>query len=518
MAQAVVTMNEQTQGDAQIRAFSRWTNWGGAALAFLVGALAAALLLAATPGFVSNDDYYHARLSAEIIEQGSLRVAFPVLPMTILSADKFVDHHLLYHLYVAPFAYWGGIDGAKFAQALVVGGIFAAFWLLLRTLQIRPAWLWLVALLGISTPFLYRILMVRTQGAAVLALLIALYLLFKGRYRWMMAVAFAFTWLYNGFILLPVFCGLYVAATWLTERRFVPQPLLFALIGTAAGLIVNPYFPQNIAFILEHLGEKVDVAASVRVGSEWYPYTTEALLNNSLGALLALVGGIVAPSLRKTGRDRVETMLLFAALITLYMTFESRRFIEYAPIFALLFGAAALGRGGIDWRGLLPGALQRRLILRFAPVILALPVLALVWATTREVYSEAQGAPSDYMAGAAAWLRENTEPGAMVFQTDWDDFPYLYFYNTRNTYLVGLDPTYLQVADPNLWNLWVSITQGIVERPSVLIRETFDASYVVSDTRHDAFANRAEGDPSMELVYRDANSLVWQIRALQTER
>ena len=62
-----------------------------------------------------------------------------------------------------------------------------------------------------------------------------------------------------------------------------------------------------------------------------------------------------------------------------------------------------------------------------------------------------------------------------------------------------------------MWNQWVALTQGMVERPSVLIRETFGATYVVSDTRHDAFAERADEDPAMTLVYRDGNSLVWRV-------
>jgi RsiW-degrading membrane proteinase PrsW (M82 family) len=100
-------------------------------------------------------------------------------------------HHLLYHIYIAPFAYWGGIGGAKLGQALVIGGIFAATWLLLRRLRIRPAWLWLIVLLALSSPFVYRMMMVRAQGAAVLVLLLVLYALFTRRYRWLLPLAFA---------------------------------------------------------------------------------------------------------------------------------------------------------------------------------------------------------------------------------------------------------------------------------------------------------------------------------------
>ena len=117
------------------------------------------------------------------------------------------------------------------------------------------------------------------------------------------------------------------------------------------------------------------------------------------------------------------------------------------------------------------------------------------------------------MRGASAWLIENTELGEMVFQTDWDDFTRLFFHNTHNAYLVGLDPTYLQVANPIVWNQWVAITQGLVDRPSVLIQEMFGTRYVVSDNNHEAFSQDAESDPAMQLVYQDEHSQIWLIDA-----
>ena len=492
-----------------------WRAWRLPVLVFAIGFAAAVILLSANNGFVSNDDYYHSRIAAQIIEQRALRLDFPWLSLTILSPDQFVDHHLLYHLYLAPWAYWGGIAGAKIAHALVVGSVFVALWSLLDYLRVRSSLAWTVALLGVSTPFLYRLLMVRTQAAALLLLLIALHLLFRRRHTLLLALAFAFTWLYNGFVLLPAVAVLYMIAVYPAERRLVWQPLAYVLAGTVLGLVINPYFPQNFAFIFSHLNEKIDVESSIRVGNEWYPYNTQALLTNSIGALLALAAGVLAPSFRKVQRDSVETTLLLIALLTLYMTLESRRFIEYFPAFALLYCAAAWGRSevmGRDKPMFLPPPHMRRILLAG----LMLPLLLLVITTLSAVHNDIRSEKdAGYLAGASRWLQENTEPGALVFQTDWDDFTYLFFHNT---YLTGLDPTYLQIANPTLANLWVPITQGQVERPAALIRDIFGAVYVVSDTNHDAFAASASADPDMELVYRDSNSLVWHVKPSATAR
>lgn len=478
----------------------------------LIYLMCAALLSSiafATPTLLGTDDYYHARISEEIIRQRRLHLEFPWLPLTILNEQAFVDHHLLFHLYVAPWAAIGGMNGAKLAAVSIAAAVFAAFWLLLR--QMRVSWpaIWTLALFGMSVPFLHRLLMVRAQGAALLILLIALMLLLARRHRWLIAAAFAFTWLYNGFVLLLGFALAYALAAWIAERRIEWQPVAYTTIGIALGLIVNPYFPANIAFVIDHLGAKADLESSVRVGNEWYPYSIPVWFESSGGALLAMVLAFIAPSFRDGKRDRVENMLMFSALITLFMALQSRRFIEYFPAFALLFCAAACGR--IPLSGWLP-VLSQVKFQRPAQAALASAAVAIVMLALPPTYERIRDtANATDFSGAAQWLAQNSPPGTRVFQTDWDDFPRLFYFNTSNTYLVGLDPTYLQIANPGLWDQWTAIVQGEIERPSAAIQQTFGASYVISDTKHNRFEDQARDDPGMQLVYHDQDTYVWRI-------
>ena len=98
-----------------------------------------------------------------------------------------------------------------------------------------------------------------------------------------------------------------------------------------------------------------------------------------------------------------------------------------------------------------------------------------------------------------------------MFQTDWDDFTRLFYHNTHNTYLVGLDPTYLLLYDSVLYDLWARITDGTVENPSKVIAEVFEAEYVFSDLGHTDFARQAEGDPGLREIYRDHDSVIYQV-------
>ena len=114
-------------------------------------------------------------------------------------------------------------------------------------------------------------------------------------------------------------------------------------------------------------------------------------------------------------------------------------------------------------------------------------------------------------ADASHWLEKNTPEGSIVFQTDWDDFPRLFFYNTHNTYLIGLDPTYMQLYNADMYDQWVSITRGDMEQPSKVVLETFGARFIHSDLKHGDFLDQAANDPGLREVYRDTDSAIFEV-------
>lgn len=59
---------------------------------------------------------------------------------------------------------------------------------------------------------------------------------------------------------------------------------------------------------------------------------------------------------------------------------------------------------------------------------------------------------------AALWLKENSPKNSIVFNMDWDNFPELFYYNTSNYYIVGMDPTFMYNYNQELYWLWYHIT------------------------------------------------------------
>ncbi|HLF24878.1 MAG TPA: hypothetical protein VJG32_00965 [Anaerolineae bacterium] len=485
-------------------------NWRIAAGALALFALFVALFAVvqfATPGIADNDGYYHMKLGLLMREQG-LKPPFVWLPMSLLSREAFYDHHLLYHVYLALFA--GDTPealtfGAKIAAMIMPALAFTAVWWLLRGQRVRWASLWAVGLFAVSEAFLYRMSMPRAQSASLLILALGLHWMFQRRFTLLIPLGFVYVWAYNAFPLLIALAALYTTATFLTERRIEWQALVYPAIGIGLGLIVNPYFPQNVAFIVNHLAPKIGESETA-VGNEWYPYQTWTLIENSGFSLAAFLLGTFAIGWRGKRIDRVQLTALLAAMAFGFLLFKSRRFVEYYPAFALIFAAlnvAPLVEGWladrVRWQRWLPVGM---IVVLIVPLIITLGQARVAMGRSK---------PADLYAGASAWLKTNTSPGSLVFQTDWDDFTRLFFYNTSNLYTIGLDPTYMELYDADLYAEWVKITQGKVEQPSQAIRARFGGEYVMSDLDHTGFLNKAEDDPGLTEVYRDQYAVIFEV-------
>jgi hypothetical protein len=341
----------------------------------------------------------------------------------------------------------------------------------------------------------------------------------EGNCKRLAVLAFVYVWLYDAFPLMIALAVLHLLAVALIERRLEYKPLLYITSGILLGMLINPYFPENIIFSWRHMLPKLADATSVSVGNEWFPYNTKQILENSLPALIAFASGTLALGLSSRKMDVRTTAALFTSLLFGLMLFQARRFVEYFPPFALIFAAFA-------WTPLLqdiepvpvssadtPRERFGLLLRNTYPLILLSLAVALSIARSIPPAREAldRSKPYDLYAGASEWLGDNTIAGERVFQTDWDDFPRLFFYNTHNTYLIGLDPTYMQLHDPDLYDLWVNITKGNVDNPSQLIASKFNARYIHTDLNHENFLTAAGKDPGLREVYRDDQAVIFEV-------
>jgi hypothetical protein len=482
------------------------------------------------------DGYYHIRWARELwasMKSGTFPPPFPWLPLTTLNPKDYVDHHLLFHIFQIPFAAFSDPRlGAKIGSAFFGGlAVLSCYWLLLRY-RVRYPLVWLIALLACSAPFLFRMNMAKAPPLAIVYLILAIHLFFKRKYWPLLPLGLIFTWTYDLFVLLVMAAVFWVITIAITELRFEWRPLVFVLAGCAAGMVLNPYFPHNLQQLIEHMRIKLTASDfDTKVGSEWYPYDSWEFLGNSAVACIAMLAGYIAfePSERKRAHYPIFFLLLSTALMI--MTARWKRIAEYWPPFAVLFAGFTLQ----PWlqglqpypRRLSPDVLEElkpffdrdeekaiREMLKTAAVVTVALVLTVflyfnLTATEKEI---GDSEPHDHYRAGAAWLRTNVPPGQIIFNTDWDDFPRLFYYDSSHYYVTGLDPNYLFDKDPDLSRLYDNITLGKEEDPGPLIRDRFGSRYVFSDNEHHDFFDHARSSGWFDIVYEDTECTIMYIR------
>ncbi len=471
------------------------------------------------PAILDNDGYYHIRWAAMLRENWPHLPAFKALPITTLDEQNYVDHHYLFHVLLIPFTFGDLRVGAKLAAVVFSSLGIASLFALLVAYRVRYRWLWLAPLIAGSEHFLYRMSMTRAPALSLALLGVGTYLILKRKHVWLAVLSFVFVWSYSLFPLMLVLAAAYSITVYLSERRIDLWGVLASAVGIAAGLVVNPYFPKNLSLFREHVLMKYAGTYPVDVGIEWYPYEAWAMLGISAVAFVVYFIGLLAFEYRERGRDLKPLFFLIVSFALLLMAFKSRRFIEYWPPFAVLFAAFTIGprleRANFAW----PVRTRDRAIAAIAAAVVTIAAIlwmgGCLWTAREDVKSETD--PYAYR-GASEWIAANTPPGSMIFNTDWDDFPMLFYYNPNHTYVVGLDPTYLYDRDSELWKVYKDITLGDEDNPAPLIRDRFGAEYVFTDNEHPDLLQIAEDSGDFEKVYEDKFTTVLRVRKADEPR
>lgn len=509
-----------------------------------------------TPGLFGFDAFYHLGMAEEMLEQGIVQ-DFPWLYYTVFS-QNYVDHHLLFHVALMPFVFFNKIIGGKIAIALFGALAIEVFYLLMRKLKVRYAFVWAVILLISSHALLFRMNLIRAQNLSLMLLFLGLLCAYKKRYVWLLVISYLYAILFDGFIALPVLLGAYAMAGLfysifhvigreikkINEEKVTTKkggvavyfiPTLIALLGSVLGIVINPYFPKNLSFLYLHLIKigMFNATGKIPVGNEWYPYELGDLMVNSSLAMLLLIFNIVILAvvsiayLLKWRRqnaltaDEIVLWLSAAAFFGVFLVavLQSRRYIEYFVPFAILLSAVSFNNLFIRVGGREPRqyfSLSKLKITGYAFLVFSIFILLLSAGVVnlREAYGDARAVRDVYRyTGASQWLEANTAEGEIIFHLDWDDFPLLFFNNRHNYYIVGLDPVFMVDYSPELYELWKDAGRTSSDREvKRIVHEVFKSDYIFMDTEHEDAANRLDKSKLFEKVYSDEYTIVYKIK------
>jgi asparagine N-glycosylation enzyme membrane subunit Stt3 len=187
------------------------------------------------------------------------------------------------------------------------------------------------------------------MSISIVMMVAGIHLLFERRYVWLLPLAFVFALTYDMVLLLWVAALFWLVVTVWQERALNREvawafaACVIVVAGTALGFVINPYFPHNVALLIEHFIIKVTPKNfSTSVGSEWYPYDTWEFLANCGVALVAMFAGYLAFRDSASKGSKRAFFLLFFSTFLMIVNMRWRRFAEYFPPFAVLFAAFAL--------------------------------------------------------------------------------------------------------------------------------------------------------------------------------
>jgi len=513
-----------------------------------VAAFAAMLFFVSEPregvvGVPGNDSFYHLKMS-ELLPEVGLVKTFPWLQFSYFrtEGDGFVSHHYGFHCLLYPFVAASkfltgdALAGGRWSVSTFFASTACVFLLILRKAKVPLALLWVLLLLILPHQFYMRHAFVRAIGPALMMMMLLIYCLLRRRPIGLALVAGLSNHLYLGAIMYtPLIVGAYAAAALLDrkETRKIPWVLVSAaVVGWAVGAVTYPYFDGMLEFLkLQVFGS--GLSPDIEVGQEWKPYNGVWWFVTQLcGPLLLVVVPVTVIRFRLGPRlDVDELFVLFLSLGFLVLTLKARRFIEYWPVFALL-SAALMSRPlfGTWWTaaqerlGGAHGAKSRRDLVTIGLTLFVLAFLRLAgyprWINVRQASACKFDLPA--IRATMDFVKANSEPGAVIFTTDWDDFPAFFYHNARNYYVVGLDPKFTHERRPDLWERYVKLTRGraptkvslkrtdeygkeIVDKLDIKledIRSHFRADFVITDSDHTNLARQLARDKKLAtLIY-----------------
>jgi hypothetical protein len=477
-------------------------------------------------GMHDGDSYFHTRAARELDQHG-VRDGFPQTAFSTWS-ERYSDKDLLFHVFLIPiqrlhdaFSDRDHEDLAtpgKHAAVVLTLVFFACFGAALHAIDARFPWLWLLLLFVADAPLLLAFLPVRPGLLAISFVVVEIALILRRKSLWLFLVGALHTLAHSSFILLPALAGAWGVAHLLRRERPAVRLLAVAILGPILGLVLNPYFPDNLFVAWDQL---VEVARAVWLGASDVPaqlFGTELVgprtsqFLGSYPAFLPAVGGLVAflawPSRRLTTEGLALVLMTGLLLGT---GFLSERFLRFFFPAVVLLGARLWSE--ILENGPLREAWRRdaTALATFAGILGVSLVGGLSDGSVLTVKQRVSTlSTTEIYRPAVEFLKREARPDELVYHNFWWDFSALYHYRPEGRYVVALDPVFFQRFDPNLFDKALEAFAGRSENIHRVLREDFGARWVFvpKDARYFPFFNLLRQDGRFEKAYEDAHVVI----------
>ena len=419
-----------------------------------------------SPNIPDPDSFYHIK-HAQIYRTEGL--PFSSFPWTQYSAIKSNASDIWYgfHVLLVPFSGWDGTIGIKLAGVILTFFALAGLWFVFKRHHIKWPVFWPI-LIFISAPnIMNRFLMMRPHLlslALIMLLLSFLILSFKptritsirsyARDTLIFVLAFLISWVHLSLIWIPllVFGIVFLAKrffekTWLWREGFV------LALGSIAGWLLrpNPIGSLKLAYIqVVQLMLEKQQDFSLLFGRELFPLAPQTLFQNFSAFMLLwfLAMGIFIWQRRNFQNQAAEFKVLAYSSLILSLFFfvlmiaVARRAHDFWIPFGTVFTATV-------FTNIVTQTKLRPIVVGVTALVSFFLLIYTPWRNS--ISLEERAIPPNKFKEAALWLKENSQPGDVIFNVRWSDFPMLFFWNDKNYYIGGMDPIFQYAYDQKLY-------------------------------------------------------------------
>jgi hypothetical protein len=499
-------------GDTALRWRENYTN---TVVIFFLSAALFYLWQFRTPFLPENDGYYHIKFADLMRTQGFIR-DFPWAEWS-LWFKNFSDKEFLFHVYLIPFtAIFDNLHtAAKVATVLLASVAVTSFYVILLLNKVRWAALWWFLLMSSGGYFLYRANVPRPQVLSIALCLWSIHFILNNKRIALAVLCFLYTSAYTGYILPFIFSCTVSGYLLFFEKEFEWKTPLTVLAATAAGMVFHPYFPDNITmfwvqnFYVLWMGTNGSV--DLKMGGEFRPMDTKKMLEVITSVLIPFFLAFLVSLKGSIKADKKTRALFMVALSLIVLTMTSKRFAEYSVPVTLWFCAAFFNPffSQYDLK-----ALWRKRAARTALIVFgACLVLGLLFVRSYRDVARQYSAEESGFKAPALYVKEHAPKGSLIYTCDWDDTPEIFFYNSDNNYPVFLDPNFMYVWNPDFWQKWFRVSNGMEgDRTYHFFKNVFNVEWGICTSNFSKLRRIIEGDKRMEIILRTPHSYLFRVR------
>ena len=495
------------------------------------------LVVFSTDRIFDYDSLYHIRHAWLYRTEGLSFSDFPWLQFSSIGELK-SDIWYGFHLFLLPFTFFPDfIFSIRLSSVVLAVFFLLSFYLILKRLPVKYPLFFTVLLYFSSGDFLFRINMCRPHIFSFIFSLFLLFSLSSGLFWWSFLFSFFLAFFHVSLFWLSflVFSVVFIFKLWLSKKIFLSD-FFSVFLGSVAGLFLrpNPLGSLKLAYIqIFDLILAKRAGIPLKFGRELLPLSSSDIIFQFL-PLAAIFFFSIFLFINLARNEKFfslaveEKIFLFSSsflsfVFLLLSFFVARRSADFLSIFLLLSFSILFSL----W---LKDVFKKTKNKRFKIIIFSASLIFLLISAARSIYVvslfEKNSDSPDKFKEISLWLKDNTKPGEIVYNSYWDNFPNLFFWNWQNYYRGGMDPIFQYSFSQDLfWKNYfiayrgapytcgkIRCTESEVEDASLVLKRDFHASYIILEYRRSPnFIKVADSSPNFEKVFSTPTEVVYKI-------